>query len=66
MLLAGLHLLEKNTQSSFILWFTFYNPPPQVHRQNLRSWLYAQQLKQAQDNHQTYTQKDSLNSPFDL
>ena len=46
--------------------FRFHNPRPQVHRQNLRCWLYAQRLKQAQDNHQMYTQKDSLNSPFDL
>ena len=38
----------------------FHNPHPQVHRQNLRCWLYAKQLKQAQDNHQTYTQKDKL------
>ena len=44
----------------------FHNPRPQAHRQNLRRWLYAQQLIQAQDNYQTYTQKDSLNSPFDL
>ena len=33
----------------------FHNPRPQVHRQNLRCWLYAQQLKQAQENYQTYT-----------
>ena len=38
----------------------FHNPHPQVQRQNLRCWLYAKQLKQAQDNHQTYTQKDKL------
>ena len=44
----------------------FHNPYPQVHHQNLRCWLYAQQLRQAQDNHQTYTQNDSLNSQFDL
>ena len=37
-----------------------------IHRQNLCCWLYVQQLKQAQDNHQTHTQKDSLNPPFDL
>ena len=30
----------------------FHNPRSQVHRQNLRCWLYAQQLKQVQDNHQ--------------
>ena len=44
----------------------FHNPRPQVHRQNLRCWLYAQQLKQAQENYQTYTQKDSLGQPIDL
>ena len=44
----------------------FYDPHPQVHGQNRRCWLYAHQLKQTQDNHQTYIQKDSLNSPFDL
>ena len=44
----------------------FHNPRPQAHRQNLRCWLYAQQLKQAQDNYQTYIQKDTLNSLLGL
>ena len=44
----------------------FHNPRPQVRHQNLRCWLYAQQLKQAQDNYQMQTRKDSINSPFDL
>ena len=46
----------------------FHNPHFHglVHHQNLHCWLYAQQLKQAQYNYQVYTQKDSLNSPFDL
>ena len=35
----------------------FHTPRPQVHRQNLRYWLYKQQLKQGQDNHQMYTHK---------
>ena len=43
-----------------------HNPLPQAHSQDLGCWQPMQQLKQAQDNHQTYTQKDSLNSPFDL
>ena len=42
-----------------------HNPQAQVHGQNLRCLLYGQQLKHRQDD-QTYTQKDSLNSPFDL
>ena len=42
-----------------------HNPQAQVHGQNLRCLLYGQQLKQRQDD-QTYTQKGSLNSPFDL
>ena len=37
-----------------------HNPRPQAHHQDLDSWLYVQQLKQAQDNYQTYTQKGSL------
>ena len=44
----------------------FHKPRPQIHRQNLRCWLHAQQLKQAQINYQTYTQKDSLDLPFDI
>ena len=28
----------------------FHDLHPQFHRQNLRCWLYMQQLKQAQDN----------------
>ena len=43
-----------------------HNPRPQDHHQNLRCWLYAQQLKQVQDNYQTYTQKGTLNSLFGL
>ena len=46
--------------------FRRHNPHPHVHHLNLSCWLYAQQLKQVKDNQQTDTQKDSLNSPFDL
>ena len=44
----------------------FHNSHPQSHRQNVRCLLYVRQLKQAQDNYQTYTQKDNLNSLFGL
>ena len=44
--------------SDFMLHF--HNPRPQVHRENLRCWLHAQQLKKAQENCQKYTLKDNL------
>ena len=44
----------------------FHNPRSQFNCQNLGCWLYAKQLKQAQDNYQTYTRKDSPGQPFDL
>ena len=37
-----------------------------IPHQDLDYSPYAQPLKQAQGNHQTRTQKDSLNLPFDL
>ena len=37
-----------------------YNPHLQVHRQDLSCSLYAQPLKQAQENYQKYTLKDNL------
>ena len=52
-------------RSNFMV-LRFHNPHPQPHRPNLRCLLYVQQLKQAQDNHQTYTEKDNINSPFGL
>ena len=51
-------------RKAFYLCFTFITQV--LHHQNLRCWLYAQQLKQAQDNYQTYIQKDTLNSLFGL
>ena len=44
----------------------FHIPHFQVHHQDLRCWLYVQQLKQAQDNYQMYKQKDSPGQLFDL
>ena len=44
----------------------FHNPNFQVHGQDLSYWLYVQQLKQAQENYQTYTQKDNLGLLFDI
>ena len=44
----------------------FHNPRLQVHRQNLGCWMHVQQIKQAQDNYQMYTRKDSPGQPFDL
>ena len=38
----------------------------QTHHHDLSCFMYAQQLKQVQDNRQMYTQKDHLNSPFNL
>ena len=35
----------------------FYNPRPQVHLQNLRCWLCAQQLKKAKEDYQRYNTK---------
>ena len=47
-------------QKAFLFMLHFHNPHPQAHQQNLRRWLYAQQLIEEQDNYQTYTLKDNL------
>ena len=36
------------------------------HGQGLSCWMYAQQLKQAQENYQNFTLKDNLDYPFHL
>ena len=53
-------------RGSHFMAIRFHNSHPQSHRQNVRCLLYVRQLKQAQDNYQTYTQKDNLNSLFGL
>ena len=52
-------LLRPTTGPEFF-FNQFHNPHFQVHHQELSCSLYAQPLKQAQENYQVYTLKDNL------